>query len=48
MCQAHLCKPDGGPPAPLRAEPGAPECGSVSSLSCPSSLPGPSEQPPQT
>ena len=47
MCWTHLCKPAGGPPAPLRAEPGAPEHGSVSSPSCPSSLPGPDEQPPQ-
>ena len=47
MCQAHLCESDGGPPAPLGAEPRAPERCPVSSLSCPGSLPGPSEQPPQ-
>ena len=47
MCQAHLCEPDGGPPAPLRAEPGAPEHCPVSALSCISSQPGPDQQPPQ-
>ena len=47
MGWARLCESAGGSPAPLRAEPGAPEHGSVSSPSCPSSLPGPSEQPPQ-
>ena len=47
MCQAHLCKPDGGPPAPLGAESRAPECCPVSSLSCIGSQPGPDQQPPQ-
>ena len=48
MHQALLYEPDGGPPAPLRAEPGAPECGSASSQSCIGSQPGPDQQPPQT
>ena len=47
MGWTHLCESAGGPPAPLRAEPGAPEHGSVSSQSCPGSLPGLGEQPPQ-
>ena len=47
MCQARLCEPDGSPPAPFRAEPGAPECGPASSLSCISSQPGPDQKPPQ-
>ena len=47
MCWTCLCEPAEGPPAPLRAEPGAPEHGSVSSPSGPGSLPGPGEQPPQ-
>ena len=48
MHQVHLYKPDGGPPAPLRAELRASEHCPVSSPSCPGSLPGPGEQPPQT
>ena len=47
MGWACLCESAGGPPAPLGAEPGAPKHGSVSSPSCPGSLPGPGEQPPQ-
>ena len=48
MGRTRLCGPDGGPPAPLRAKPRAPECGPASSLSCLGSQPGPNQQPPQT
>ena len=48
MCQACLCEPNGGLPAPLGVKPGAPERCPVSSLSSIGSQPGPDQQPPQT